>query len=113
MQPSSLTTGSESRLRALCGLSPQALSALLTTAVPELLRYRAARQQRAGRQRAPGGGRRRTLSPESRKLSGLTLLYLRHNVAHAVVGALFGVSGKVCSYDDRFLARDKLFHRFI
>lgn len=90
MHPSSLTTGSESRLRALCGLSPQALTTLLTTAVPELLRHRAARQQRAGRQRAPGGGRRRTLSPEQEVL--LTLIYLRHNVAHAVVGALFGVS---------------------
>lgn len=79
-----------SRLRALCGLSPRALHTLLDVAVPELLRQRAARQQRPGRQRAWGGGRRRTLSPEREVL--LTLIYLRHNVAHEVLGALFGVS---------------------
>ena len=90
MSAPAFSTVSPSRLRALCGLSPQALTALFAAAVPELLRQRAVRQQRPGRQRAAGGGRRRTLSPEREIL--LTLIYLRHNVAHEVVGALFGVS---------------------
>ena len=85
-----LHTLPESRLRALCGLSPNALAALLEAAVPEMLRRRAAARQRPGRKRAPGGGRTRTLTPEQEGL--LTLIYLRHNVAHEVVGALFGLS---------------------
>lgn len=90
MQATHFDTLTESRLRALCGLPRKALDPLLEVAVPELLRQRAAAQQRTGRKRAPGGGRKRTLSPEREVL--LTLIYLRHNVAHEVVGALFGVS---------------------
>src|SRR5215212_376788 len=85
-----LNTLPEARLRALCGLPKKALAALLAATVPELRRRRAAAQQRPGRKRAPGGGRRRTLTPEQEVL--LTLIYLRHNVAHEVVGALFGLS---------------------
>ena len=84
-------TCSETRLRALCGLTPKALQQLLAAAVPILLARRAERQQRRpGRQRAFGGGRKRRLTPAQEIL--LTLIYLRHNVAHEVVGALFGVS---------------------
>jgi hypothetical protein len=84
-------THSPERLRALCGLTPKALTELLAVAVPALLSRRQQRQQsRPGRQRAVGGGRRRRLSPGQEIL--LTLIYLRHNVAHEVVGALFGVS---------------------
>ncbi len=90
MSTPTLPTLSDSRLRALCGLSARPLAALLAAVVPALLAQRAARQVRTGRQRAPGGGRRRTLAPEREVL--LTLIYLRHNVAHEVVGALFGVS---------------------
>jgi len=90
MNPAQLFTYSEDRLRALCGLTPKALEALLAAAVPELLARRQQRQERPGRKRAPGGGRKRGLRPEQEIL--LALLYLRHNVAHAVVGELFGVS---------------------
>jgi len=79
-----------SRLRALCGLTPKAREKLLETTVPVLLARRRQQQERPGRQRARGGGRKRGLRPEQEIL--LTLIYLRHNVAHEVVGALFGVS---------------------
>jgi hypothetical protein len=78
------------RLRALCGLPAVALETLLTATVPVLLARRTQQAQRPGRQRAVGGGRKRTLTPAQEVL--LTLIYLRHNVAHEVVGALFGVS---------------------
>jgi len=79
------------KVRALFGLTVAALSELLVKMLPELLRQRQAeRARRPGRQRAVGGGRRRRLKPSQEVL--LTLVYLRHNVAHAVVGELFGVS---------------------
>src|SRR5215210_3660025 len=81
----------EKRLRALCGLPLPALEKLLEAAVPALLAHRRAQQaRRPGRQRAVGGGRHRRLAPEQELL--LTLIYLRHNVSHEVVGALFGMS---------------------
>jgi hypothetical protein len=90
MPPIRILARTPSRLRALCGLTPKALNRLLATAVPVLLARRRQRQNRPGRQRGLGGGRKRDLSPEQELL--LTLIYLRHNVAHEVVGALFGVS---------------------
>ncbi len=79
------------KMRALFGLTVAALSDLLAKVLPELLRRRQAeRSWRPDRQRAVGAGRRRRLKPYQEVL--LTLIYLRHNVAHAVVGALFGVS---------------------
>ncbi len=79
------------RLHALCGLPPRAMARLCAATVPALRAARHAQQaQRPGRKRAVGGGRRRGLQPEQEIL--LTLIYLRHNVAHEVVGALFGVS---------------------
>src|SRR5262244_476119 len=79
------------KLHALFGLTLSALGALLAKVLPELLRRRQAeRIGRPDRQRAVGGGRRRGLKPYQEVL--LTLIYLRHNVAHAVVGELFGVS---------------------
>lgn len=72
-------------------MSPAALGTLLAAVLPVLLMRRTARQvARPDRKRACGGGRKRRLSPAQEVL--LTLIYLRHNVAHAVVGALFGVS---------------------
>jgi len=86
-----VATRTPSRVRALCGLTPKALEKLLHATVPVLLARRREQQQcRPGRKRAVGGGRKRGLSPEQEVL--LTLIYLRHNVAHEVVGALFGVS---------------------
>jgi DDE superfamily endonuclease/Helix-turn-helix of DDE superfamily endonuclease len=79
------------KVRALFGLTVVALSELLAKGLPELLhRRQAERVQRPDRQRAVGGGRRRRLKPYQEVL--LTLVYLRHNVAHAIVGELFGVS---------------------
>src|SRR4029077_3440591 len=79
------------KVRALFGLTLVALSELLAQALPELVRRRQVeRTQRPERRRAVGGGRRRRLKPYQEVL--LTLVYLRHNVAHAVVGELFGVS---------------------
>jgi len=79
------------KVRALFGLTVMALSELLAKALPELVRRRQAeRTQRPDRRRAVGAGRRRRLKPYQEVL--LTLVYLRHNVAHAVVGELFGVS---------------------
>jgi DDE superfamily endonuclease/Helix-turn-helix of DDE superfamily endonuclease len=82
---------SPEKLHALFGLTLSALGALLAKVLPELLhRRQAERSGRPGRRRAVGGGRRRRLKPYQEVL--LTLVYLRHNVAHAVVGELFGVS---------------------
>jgi hypothetical protein len=79
------------KVRALFGLTVVALSELLAKVLPELVRRRQAeRVRRPDRQRAVGGGRRRRLKPYQEVL--LPLVYLRHNVAHAVVGELFGVS---------------------
>lgn len=86
-----LNTAHPGRIRALFGLAPEALSELLAGVLPVLLeRRRQAQASRPDRQRAVGGGRKRRLKPYQEVL--LTLLYLRHNVAHAVVGELFGVS---------------------
>ena len=53
----------------------------------------AAQRAKPGRKRGPGGGRRRKLFPYQEVL--LTLVYLRHNVSHAVVGQMFGVSAGI------------------
>jgi len=80
----------DKHLQALCGLPTAAFDRLHTATAPVLLAQRAARAQRPGRKRAVGGGRKRRLTSAQELL--LTLIYLRHNVAHAVIGALFGVS---------------------
>lgn len=86
-----LDTASPERIRALFGLSPDALAALLAAGLPAVVcRRHHAQTARPARQRAVGGGRRRRLKPYQEVL--MTLVYLRHNVAHAVVGELFGVS---------------------
>jgi len=79
------------RIQALFGLFPRALGELLAAVLPVLLaRRRQAQEGRPDRQRAVGGGRTRRLAPYQEVL--LSLLYLRHNVSHEVVGSLFGVS---------------------
>jgi hypothetical protein len=91
MNLSQLQSYSADRVRALFGLPPAALGELLAAVLPVLLQRRQQGQQaRSGRQRAVGGGRKRRLKPYQEVL--LTLIYLRHNVAHAVVGELFRVS---------------------
>lgn len=79
------------RLRALTGMTVKALGELLTALLPELEKRREqAKQQRPNRQRSVGGGAKRKLVSAQEVL--LVLIYLRHNVAHEVVGAMFGVS---------------------
>lgn len=94
MNLSHLQRFSKSRVRALFGLTPAALGELLIAVLPVLVERRQQQQaQRPDRKRAPGGGRKRSLAPYQEVL--LTLVYLRHNVAHEVVGHLFGVSADV------------------
>ena len=82
---------SESRVRAVTGLTPSALAELLFVVVPELDRRRHhAKASRPDRKRAVGGGGKRGLEPVQEVL--MVLIYLRHNVAHEVVGQMFGVS---------------------
>lgn len=86
-----LSTFPDDKVRALTGMTPPALKQLLAKVAPELLARRLRNQkQQPGRKRETGGGRKRRLTTEQEIL--LTLIYLRHNVAHAVVGLLFGVS---------------------
>lgn len=88
---SSLERASPERIRTLFGLAPASLAELLEAVLPVLLARRVqAQAARPERTRAVGGGRTRRLKPYQEVL--LALVYLRHNVAHAVVGELFGVS---------------------
>ena len=89
-----LHTFPKDRVRALFGLEPAVLSQLLTTVLPELVACRLTQQSaKPNRKRGPGGGRRRKLYPYQEVL--LTLVYLRHNVSHAVAGQMFGVSADI------------------
>jgi len=89
-----LEKASPTRIHALFGLFPRALGDLLAEVLPVLLeRRRQAQESRPDRKRKVGGGRKRRLAPYQEVL--MTLAYLRHNVAHEVVGGLFGVSADV------------------
>ena len=82
------------RVRALFGLEPAALGELLAAVLPPLMEKRHAQQEaKKNRQRAVGGGRRRKLLPCQEVL--ITLMYLRHNVSHAVCGQMFHVSADI------------------
>ena len=95
MNLTELTKYPKDKIRALVGLTPEALGELfLLTALPEIERRRQKQQaDKPERKRKTGGGRKRLLKPYQEVL--LTLLYLRHNVAFSVVGLLFGVSADV------------------
>lgn len=91
------------RLRALTGMTVKALGELLATVLPALVRQREqAKRARVDRQRAVGGGAKRQLAPAQEVL--LVLIYLRHNVAHEVVGHLFGISADLS---------ENLFHELV
>ena len=93
MNFTNLKNTSSSKVKALFGLHPTVLAELLFQVLPELERRRTARlAQRPERKRAPirDDGRPRAVTPLQKTL--MTLLYLRHNVSHTVVGALFGHS---------------------
>lgn len=88
-----LKHASSAQVKALFGLPPTVLAELLFKVLPELERRRQERlAQRPERKRAlvVGDGRPREVTPLHKTL--MTLLYLRHNVSHTVVGALFGHS---------------------
>jgi hypothetical protein len=94
MKLTQLTTCPEDKVRALLGLTPAALGELLAAALPVIAQKRTQGQQsKQNRKRKVGGGRKRLLAPYQEVL--LTLVYLRHNVAFCVVGAMFGVSADV------------------
>lgn len=78
------------RLRTLTGMTVKALEELLFRVLPELVQRREQAKRRLERKRASGGGVKRKLAAAQEIL--LVLIYLRHNVAHEVVGHLFGVS---------------------
>ena len=88
-----LKYASSSKVKALFGLHPPVLADVLFKVLPELERRRTERlAQRPERKRVlvADDGCPRAVTPLHQTL--MTLLYLRHNVAHAVVGALFGYS---------------------
>jgi DDE superfamily endonuclease/Helix-turn-helix of DDE superfamily endonuclease len=93
MNYTNLKNTSSSTVKALFGLHPTVLAELLFKVLPELERRRTARlARRPERKRAPlaDDGRPREVTPLHKTL--MTLLYLRHNVSHTVIGALFGHS---------------------
>ncbi len=88
-----LNTLPSSRVRALFGFVPAILAEVLFQVLPELERRREARlKSRENRKRryVANDGSPREVTPLEKVL--MTLLYLRHNVRHEVVGAMFGYS---------------------
>jgi hypothetical protein len=84
---------SSGQVKALFGFHPQVLAEILVRVLPELEKRRHIRlATRPERKRAfvALDGKPRELTPLIKVL--LTLLYLRHNVSHTVVGALFAFS---------------------
>jgi hypothetical protein len=93
MKLSHLQNFSTSRVKALFGFHPKILGEILTRLLPELERRRAAGLARRPDRKRPvvaGDGRPRLILPVHKAL--MTLMYLRHNVSHEVVGGLFGCS---------------------
>ena len=102
------------------GLEPAALSLLLTAVLPQccpnsltgvsphsVSPHSEPSPDASAVPAAAGGGRRRNLDPYQEVLH--TLVYLRHNVAHAVVGQMFGVSADISEnsfHDVVLLLRD-------
>ena len=84
---------SGSRVKALFGLVPAALAEMLFQVLPELERRRVERlKNRSDRKRryVVNDGYPREVTPLEKVL--MTLIYLRHNVRHDVVGAMFDYS---------------------
>lgn len=84
------------QVKALFGFHPAILAEILFRVLPELERRRAERLgHRPDRQRPDldTDGRPREVTPLHKLL--MTMIYLRHNVSHPVVGALFDFSADV------------------
>jgi hypothetical protein len=78
------------RVRALTGMPREALAELFLAVLPELEARRLQRKRQRERKRGVGAGPKRRLSAYQEVL--IVLIYLRHNLAHQVVGQMFGVS---------------------
>jgi hypothetical protein len=99
MKLSHLQNFSTSRVKALFGFHPKILGEILTRLLPELERRRAAGLARRPDRKRPvvaGDGRPRLILPVHKAL--MTLMYLRHNVSHEVVGGLFGCVVSITMY---------------
>lgn len=84
---------STTRVKALFGFHPTVLAEILFRVLPELEQRRAARLAQRPERKRPyleQDGRPRDVTPLHKTL--MTMLYLRHNVSHEVVGAMFGFS---------------------
>jgi hypothetical protein len=84
---------STTQVKALFGFHPAILAEILFRVLPELERRRTQRlAHRTGRKRPylDKDGRPQEVTPLHKVL--MTMLYLRHNVSHEVVGAMFGFS---------------------
>jgi hypothetical protein len=84
------------QVKALFGFHPAILAEILFRVLPELEPRRAARLAQRQNRRRPyldNDGRPREVTPLHKVL--MTLIYLRHNVSHTVVGALLDFSADV------------------
>jgi hypothetical protein len=84
---------STTQVKALFGFHPTVLAEILFRVLPELEQRRAARLAQRPERKRPyleQDGRPRDVTPLYKTL--MTMLYLRHNVSHEVVGAMFGFS---------------------
>ncbi len=93
MKINCLKRHSAQTIKALFGLKPKVLAEVLFLTLPELENERTHRlKQRHGRKRRfhERDGRPREVQPLQKVL--LSLLYLRHNTSHEVVGRMFGKS---------------------
>lgn len=84
------------QIKALFGFHPVILAEMLFRVLPELERRRAARLAQRPERKRPyldNDGRPREVTPLHKTL--MTMIYLRHNVSHTVVGAMFDFSADV------------------
>lgn len=84
------------QIKALFGFHPVILAEILLRVLPELERRRATRLAQRPERKRPyldNDGRPREVTPLHKTL--MTMIYLRHNVSHTVVGALFDFSADV------------------
>jgi hypothetical protein len=75
--------------RQLTGITPAAFDRLLTQLAPRYRQAEARRQDRPGRRRKPGAGRKHALPLADRLL--MLLIYYRTYVPHTFLGFLFGL----------------------
>ena len=84
---------SPAQVKALFGFHPMILAEILVLVLPEIERQRKERLTTRPERKRPyldQDGRPRDVTPKDKVL--MLLLYLRHNVSHEVVGAMFGFS---------------------